>query len=216
MYLGVIPARGGSKGIPRKNITNIAGHPLIAWTIKDALDSKLLDKFVVSSEDCEILETAKSYGAEVLRRPASLAEDATLSRDVIAHAIRELGHENVVLLQCTSPIRRATLIDRVIRAYEGGDFDSMSTGFEHLNYPPFGTEHRRQDLSTVFVNDGSVIVSKSEVVLGGSLFGKKLGTFVTTREENVDIDSEFDLFIADKILSDGLAKGWISPPVKVG
>jgi CMP-N-acetylneuraminic acid synthetase len=215
MYLGIIPARGGSKGIPRKNIKPIAGFPLIAWTIKDALESSLMDDFVVSSEDHEICEVAREYGAKVLERPAELAGDAVLSRDVVAHALRILGGDASVLLQCTSPVRRRGLIDGVIQAFKDGGQDSVSTGFDYLNYPPFGTEHRRQDLATVFVNDGSVIVSKRDVLLTGSLFGKNAGTYVTTREENVDIDSEFDFWLAEKVLEKGLSEGWITPPVKV-
>ncbi|MDR2406424.1 MAG: acylneuraminate cytidylyltransferase family protein [Deltaproteobacteria bacterium] len=215
MYLGVIPARGGSKGIPRKNIKLIAGHPLIAWTIKDALESKLMDSFVVSTEDKEIMEVAKSYGAKVLERPKELAEDEVLSRDVIAHALRVLDADIAVLLQCTSPIRREGLIDKVIKSFEGGDYDSVSTGYDYFNYPPFGTEHRRQDLKTVFVNDGSVIVARCENIFNDSLFGKKLGTYLTTREENVDIDADFDFFIAEKIIEKALTDGWMKEPVKI-
>ncbi|MDR2354179.1 MAG: acylneuraminate cytidylyltransferase family protein [Deltaproteobacteria bacterium] len=214
--MGVIPARGGSKGIPRKNIKLIAGHPLIAWTIKDAFASTLLDSFVVSTEDLEIMEVSKSYGAKILERPPQLALDDVLSRDVVAHAVRVLEADTAVLLQCTSPVRREGLIDKVIRAFQEENYDSMSTGFNYLNYPPFGTEHRRQDLNTVFVNDGSVIVSKAQNLFNDSLFGKKLGSYVTTREENVDIDSDFDFWLAEKILEKGLAEGWIKEPVKVG
>ncbi|MDR2199743.1 MAG: acylneuraminate cytidylyltransferase family protein [Deltaproteobacteria bacterium] len=215
MYLGIIPARGGSKGIPRKNIKLIAGHPLIAWTIKDALESRLMDSFVVSSEDREILEVAQSYGAPVLERPPQLAGDEVLTRDVLVHALRVLGGDAAVLLQCTSPARRPGRIDEVIKAFESAPYDSMSTGFDHLNYPPFGTEHRRQDLNTVFVNDGSIIVTKSDNLRRYSLFGENAGTFVTTREENVDIDAEFDFWLAEKILEKGIDDGWLKAPVRV-
>ena len=207
-YLGLIPARGGSKGVPRKNIRTICGHPLIAWTIGAALKSRYLDKVLVSTEDEEIAEISRSYGAEVLKRPAELAVDTALSRDVIAHALEATGSENSVLLQATSPIRSPGLIDRVIAGFEGGDWDSMATGFEYPLYPPHGVEHRRQDIEHVFVNDGSVIVSTRRTVFNRSLFGQKTGTLISSREENVDIDDEFDFWLAEKVLERVLAQGW--------
>jgi CMP-N-acetylneuraminic acid synthetase len=213
--LGIIPARGGSKGILRKNIKPIAGHPLIAWTIKAALDSKLLDRFVVSTEDDEIALVAKLYGADIAVRPKDLAKDDTSTKDVLTHTVRELGDANtlVVLLQATSPIRSQGLIDQTISAFGDGDYDSMATGGLQLQYPPHGTEHRRQDVKSVFVNDGSVIVLKAANLEKGTLFGQKAGTLITSREENVDIDEEFDFFVAEKILEKYLAEGRIKPPI---
>ncbi|UQZ89199.1 acylneuraminate cytidylyltransferase family protein [Deltaproteobacteria bacterium Smac51] len=213
-FLGIIPARGGSKGVPRKNIKPICGHPLIAWTIKAAQDSKLLDRVIVSTEDDEIAAISREYGAEVLPRPKELAEDTTISRDVIAHALFETGASHSVLLQATSPVRSPGLVDRVIEAFKSGDWDSMATGSDHPLYPPHGVEHRRQDIKYVFVNDGSVIVSTAETVLAGSLFGKKAGTLVTSREENVDIDEEFDFWLAEKVLERVLGQGWDICPAR--
>jgi CMP-N-acetylneuraminic acid synthetase len=200
MILGIIPARGGSKGIPRKNIKPMAGRPLIAWTIEAARQSRLLDRFVVSTEDAEIASAAREWGAEVLDRPRELAGDTVISRDVIRHALLAAGASVAVLLQPTSPVRDPGLIDRVIQAFQAGDYDSMATGFMYPLYPPHGQEHRRQDISWTFVNDGSVIVSTRETVLAGSLFGEKRGTLVTDREQNVDIDEEFDFWLAEQIL----------------
>src|SRR4051812_20547181 len=111
-FLGVIPARGGSKGIPRKNIKMIAGKPLIAWTIEAAKKSKLMDRFVVSTEDAEIAQIARKYGADVLDRPKSLATDTATGISVIQHAVSVFDPKNVVLLQPTSPIRSKGLIDQ--------------------------------------------------------------------------------------------------------
>lgn len=214
-FLGIIPARGGSKGVPRKNIKLIGGHPLIAWTIQAARESKLLDRVIVSTEDREIAAISRAYGAEVLDRPTELAVDTALSRDVIAHALEATGAANSVLLQATSPIRSPRLIDRVIEAFQGGIWDSMSTGQEHPLYPPHGVEHRRQDIKYVFVNDGSVIVSTRATVLNRSLFGERAGTLVTSREENVDIDDEFDFWLAEKVLERVLTQGWAIEPQPV-
>ncbi|MDR3152710.1 MAG: acylneuraminate cytidylyltransferase family protein [Deltaproteobacteria bacterium] len=212
MILGVIPARGGSKGIPRKNIKPVCGHPLIAWTIQAAAASRLLTAYAVSTEDDEIASLAARYGAPVLERPAVLAEDAAVSREVVVHALRILGGDAAVLLQPTSPVRRPGLIDRVISMFGSGGWDSVATGFETLSYPPHGIEHRRQDIRKVFVNDGSVIVTRAEILYNESLFGEKAGTFVTSREENVDIDEEFDFWLAGKVLEKAMEEGWMTPP----
>ncbi|MDR1045511.1 MAG: acylneuraminate cytidylyltransferase family protein [Candidatus Adiutrix sp.] len=215
-YLGIIPARGGSRGVPRKNIKSLCGHPLIAWTIRAAAEARLLDDFVVSTEDEEIAAVSRDYGARVLRRPQELAADETISRDVIAHVLEATGARRAVLLQPTSPVRSPGLPDRVIGAFKAGPWDSMATGFEQLVYPPHGVEHRRQDIKSVFVNDGSVIVSTRETVLGGSLFGRRAGTLVVSREENVDIDDEFDFWLAEKVLERALALGWDIEPRRAG
>ncbi|MDR1038808.1 MAG: acylneuraminate cytidylyltransferase family protein [Deltaproteobacteria bacterium] len=212
MIVGVIPARGGSKGIPRKNIKPICGHPLLAWTVQAAAASKLLFSYAVSTEDAEIAAIAEIYGAPVLKRPPELAGDEVLSREVVAHALRTLGGDAAVLLQPTSPVRRPGLVDNVIEAFQSGDWHSMSTGYDSWLYPPHGTEHRRQDIGTVFVNDGSVICTMAEVVFSGSLFGERAGTLVTSREENVDIDGEYDFWLAEKLLDKAISEGWLTPP----
>ncbi|MDR3038744.1 MAG: acylneuraminate cytidylyltransferase family protein [Candidatus Adiutrix sp.] len=214
-YLGLIPARGGSKGVPRKNIRPLAGHPLIAWTIRAALNAHKLDRVVVSTEDREIAAIAEAYGAEVLLRPPHLATDEALSRDVIAHALTGLGAEHSVLLQPTSPLRSPGLVDMVITAFEDGYFDSLATGFQHPLYPPHGVEHRRQDLRYVFVNDGSVVLSTRATVEAGSLFGARAGTLVTSRQENVDIDTEFDFWLAGQVVTWALGQGWDIEPRRV-
>ncbi|MDR1546045.1 MAG: acylneuraminate cytidylyltransferase family protein [Deltaproteobacteria bacterium] len=213
MILGVIPARGGSKGIPRKNVKPLLGVPLVAWTIKSAQSATSLDRFVVSTEDPEIAAVAAKYGAEVLERPPELAGDEALSREVVAHALRTLGGDAAVLLQPTSPLRRPGRIDMTVNDFLKGGWDSMATGFLQLQYPPHGVEHRRQDIVSVFVNDGSVIVSDRAVIESGSLFGTRAGTLVTSREENVDIDDEFDFDVAEHIAAKAVKEGWLSLPV---
>ena len=204
--LGIIPARGGSKGVPRKNIKTICGRPLIAWTIEAAQKSRLLDRFVVSTEDAEIAAVALEWGAEVLDRPPELAEDAVISREVIRHVLEVTGASVSVLLQPTSPIRDDDLIDNCIRKFLENGYDSLATGFMNPQYPPHGQEHRRQDISDSFVNDGSVVISTRETIMAGSLFGQKAGILVTDREQNVDIDDEFDFWLADRVLERRLAQ----------
>ena len=129
MILGITPARGGSKGIPRKNIKVLSGKPLIAWTIEAAKESKKIDRYVVSTEDEEIAEISRKCGADVIARPQELATDETTTISVIQHAIEQIPCDVVVLLQATSPIRRPRLIDECVREFKDNDYDSLATGF---------------------------------------------------------------------------------------
>src|SRR3989338_7231045 len=129
MILGIIPARGGSKAIPRKNIKMIAGKPLIAWTIESAKRSSLLDNFVVSTEDKEIAEISKKYGAEVVVRPDELATDEATTLSVLQHVLSVIESDTVVLLQPTSPVRDTNLIDKCIRRFRERGADTLATGF---------------------------------------------------------------------------------------
>jgi N-acylneuraminate cytidylyltransferase len=115
--LAVIPARGGSKGVPRKNLRDVAGRPLIAWTIAAARGSSHIDRLVLSSDDEEIMETARRHGCDVpFRRPAELATDEADSMAVVMHAVETLAerYDYVVLLQPTSPLRASADIDGAI------------------------------------------------------------------------------------------------------
>jgi CMP-N-acetylneuraminic acid synthetase len=207
MILGIIPARGGSKGVPRKNLRPICGRPLIAWTIDAAKNSNRLDRFVVSTEDAEIKAVAQGLGAEVLDRPEELAGDAVLSWEVLKHALEATGAQVSVLLQPTSPVRDDDLIDRAIEAFLADPaLDSLATGYEQPIYPPHGQDHRRQDISSRFVNDGSIVVTKRRAIEAGGLFGQKAGTMVTDKEQNIDIDDEFDLWLSEKVLERRLLK----------
>lgn len=116
-FLAIIPARGGSKGVPRKNIRNLAGKPLIAWTIEEAKKSKYINRVILSSDDNEIIEIAKNYNCEVpFVRPKNIAEDNTPGIDPVLHAIKQCpGYDYVVLLQPTSPLRTVEDIDGCIR-----------------------------------------------------------------------------------------------------
>lgn len=203
MILGITPARGGSKGIPRKNIKKIAGKPLIAWTIEAAKKSSLLDRYVVSTEDREIARIAEDCGAEVLSRPASLAADNVSTLSVLQHAVRQIPCDTVVLLQATSPVRSKGLIDECIKEFIKKDLDSLATGFI-CKYQEYGhSECRRQDIKGFFYDDGNVYVIKADLIKNGDRYGNKLGRKITSRPENMDIDDEFDFWLAQKILEDG-------------
>src|SRR5712691_1233000 len=112
MILGIIPARGGSKGIPRKNLRPLLGKPLLAWSVEAAKESRRLDAFAVSTEDREIARVARQYGADVIERPPELASDEASTLAVLQHALKVRPADVLVLLQPTSPIRDRELVDR--------------------------------------------------------------------------------------------------------
>jgi len=200
--LGITPARGGSKSIYKKNINPLAGKPLIAWTIEAALQSKLLNEYLVSTEDSEISAVAKKYGAHVLDRPKELATDEATSLSVLQHVLKNKPADIVVLLQCTSPVREAGLIDRCIQQFLDSHADSLATGFVCKHYEWGTYSARRQHLEGWFHDDGSVYVTKAECIHTGALWGEKKEHFITTREQNFEIDDEFEFWLNEKILDD--------------
>jgi CMP-N,N'-diacetyllegionaminic acid synthase len=214
--LAVIPARGGSKGLPRKNIVDLAGKPLIAWTIEASLNSKYINKTIVSSDDKEILDISSDYGAEIIKRPLSLASDTTNSESVVKHAIDHLEKQGevfdiVILLQPTSPLRdyrdinnafekmiasnasaiiSVTEIDRkILKAFKKNSSGFLSA-VSNKNY----SFMRRQDLPQVFMPNGAIyIVSKNIFMESNSFFTDKTSYFSMPLEKSIDIDSKDDL-----------------------
>ncbi len=151
MILGITPARGGSKGIARKNIKPLLGKPLLAWTIEAAKASRLLDRYIVSTEDPEIASVAEQWGAEVVIRPHNLATDNATTLSVLQHVVSIIPADIVVLLQATSPIRDESLIDRCIRQFLSAETDSLATGFicKYIEYG--GNNLCRQDIEGFFM-----------------------------------------------------------------
>jgi len=206
MILGITPARGGSKGIPRKNIRELYGKPLIAWTIEAAKRSKLLDRYVVSTEDREIAEVAKRYGAEMIPRPPELATDEATTLSVLQDVLKKIDADIVVVLQATSPIRNDGLIDHCIKRFIDTGADSLATGFI-CKYVEYGKQNlRRQDIKGFFYDDGNVYVIRADLIRKGGRFGKKIERVILDREQNIDIDDEFDFWLAEQVLKKRLAK----------
>lgn len=201
MILGVIPARGGSKGIPGKNIKMLAGKPLIAWTIEAAHKSKLMDKFVVSTEDKRIKKVVEDLGAEVVDRPKELAKDETSTQNVLEYIVRQLPNVDVVVvLQVTCPIRNESLIDDCIAEFQQSGADSLATGFK-CHYRPYGSpEQNRQDIPGFFYDDGNIYIIKADLLRNNDRYGKKHELVYLDREQNIDIDDEFDFWLAEKVM----------------
>ncbi|HNX77390.1 MAG TPA: acylneuraminate cytidylyltransferase family protein [Candidatus Rifleibacterium sp.] len=232
--IAIIPARGGSKGIPRKNLVSLAGKPLIAHSILHAQQSSLIQRVIVSSEDEEILETARAFGAETpFVRPKALAEDHVLDLPVFQHALHWLKeHEHyqpdiVVHLRPTAPFRKDGWIDEAITSLESNpDADSIRSvskpdkhpyrmftikpdGFLH---PIMQHEHpmpyllRRQDLPDVYFYNCVIDVTRYQTIIEkDSMTGDKIFPYVMNPDEVWDIDSLQDLEIG-KILFSGLLK----------
>jgi len=219
-FLAIIPARGGSKGVPRKNIRLLAGKPLIAWTIEEAKKSKYIDRLILSSEDEEIIDVAKDWGCEVpFKRPNELALDDTPGVDPVIHAINTLPekYDYVCLLQPTSPLRKVEHIDGCIEKCINNNADSCVSVTEvdkhpywmyELNkteilVPLFDDEKltRRQDAEKVYVLNGAIYIAKSDFILNEKSFvGENTSAFVMDKISSLDIDSIEDFYFADFLL----------------
>lgn len=200
MILGITPARGGSKTIPHKNIRMIAGKPLLGWTIEAALTSKLLDRYVVSTENKRIAKIARSFKAEVVDRPARLATDKATTLSVIQDLLQKIPADIVVILQCTSPVREPGLIDRCIRTFLKTKVDSLATGFVCKLYEWGTYSARRQQLKGWFHDDGNVYVTKASLIREGRLWGEKRHCLAISKEQNFEIDDDFDFWLNEQIL----------------
>jgi CMP-N-acetylneuraminic acid synthetase len=200
VILAVTPARGGSKGVPRKNLRLVMGKPLIAWTIEAALAARRIDRYVVSTEDDEIATVARRCGAEVLHRPATLAADEVDTLTVLQHALTEVPADTLVLLQATSPVRDVGLVDRCIERFVQEGADSLATGFVCTQTAYGSNVRRRQDIGGFFCDDGNVYVMRADLVRAGDRYGSTIERMVLDRDQNVDIDDAFDLWLAERVL----------------
>ncbi|MCS3638172.1 cytidylyltransferase domain-containing protein [Salinibacter ruber] len=211
--LGVILARGGSKGLPRKNVRDLAGKPLIAWTIEAGHESEYLDRLILSSDDEEIMSVAEEYGCEVpFQRPTELAQDDTPSMDALLHALEQVeSHDYVVLLQPTTPLRTAEDIDTTIaRCHRNGGIPCVTV--TETDKPPqwmhtLRDDHklepvlerdeavnRRQDAPETYVLNGAVFVARSGWLRRRETFhGDETVAHVMPSERSVDVDTKLDL-----------------------
>jgi N-acylneuraminate cytidylyltransferase/CMP-N,N'-diacetyllegionaminic acid synthase len=226
--LAVIPARGGSKGVPRKNLRLLAGKPLIAWTIEAALGAPSLRRVIVSTDDPEIAQVARRWGADVpFRRPSALARDETPGIEPVLHAVEWLAQhggyqpDEVLLLQPTSPLRTARDIEAAIRLGRQTNADavvSVTPVHEHPYWtkqlepdgrltscaPPEEAGLRRQELPPRYVVNGAIYLVRSSVLLAAHTFyTERTYGYVMPRERSLDIDTSWDFRLAELVLQNG-------------
>lgn len=224
--IAIIPARGGSKEIPHKNVRNLCDKPLIAWTIEQGLKCKYLDKIIVSTDDHHISEISKQFGAQVpFLRPKEISKDDSSTVDAVIHAlnyyeINKYKVDIVVILQPTSPLRTSEDISMALKIFfENKDADSV-VSVSKCNHSPywslkienkflkanFGDKYlnlRRQDLPDLFLPNGAIYISsKNNIQKNKGFFGKRTMPYVMPYERSIDIDSIIDLKLAEILLGE--------------
>jgi CMP-N,N'-diacetyllegionaminic acid synthase len=210
--LALIAARGGSKGLPRKNVLQAGGKPLIAWTIEAALNSRVVSQVVLSSDDDEIIAAAKAWGCTVpFRRPDHLASDTATSMDVVLHAIDEVpGFDYVMLLQPTSPLRTALDIDaafEILKAEHAPSCVSVTEAEQspywmyrldersklHCLLPADSMAQRRQDLPSVYILNGAIYIARIDWLRRKKSFvTDETVAYVMNQHNSLDIDTPED------------------------
>ena len=222
--IAVVPARGGSRGIPHKNIAPLAGQPLIAYTLAAAKAAQSLDRVVVSTDDADIAEVCRSLGAEVLMRPSELADDRATTHAVLLHVVEALAADGyhpdaVMTLQPTSPLRTARHIDEAAAMFAANpEADSLVScvPVPHV-YHPFSAMRlkkdgclepfvdapqptRRQDKEPAYARNGAAVYITRTERLADYIFGGRLIPYLMSAEDSIDIDCPDDLVVAERQL----------------
>ncbi|BDR87040.1 acylneuraminate cytidylyltransferase family protein [Clostridium tetani] len=224
--IAIIPARGGSKGVKRKNLKELGDKPLINWTIEEAKKSKYIDKVIVSTEDNEIREVAEKSRTCVIKRPMELALDNSLTIDSIVYTLDKLKKEKyipnyVVLLQCTSPFRTSRHIDEAIEFFNDNKekADSLISVVLEKDVPYWLKSiddngflkdfikydkkkfNKRQDFEKIYRLNGSIYIAKTDKIYKNESFeSEKTISYVMDEKSSIDIDTEEDFEYAEFIL----------------
>jgi len=224
--LAIIPARGGSKGVPKKNIKLLGKKPLIEYTIHDAKQSKLLTQIIVSTDDEEIAITAEIAGCKPpFIRPSEIAKDSSTSLELVQHAITFFENQNiffdaVCLLQPTTPFREIGFIDKAIEQFISSNadclisvlpipqeynphwaFEEIENGILKIATGEDSIIPRRQELPKAYHRDGSIYITKTEVIKKGSLYGKSIAYIESNPQYYVNIDTMKDWEMAENLLT---------------
>jgi len=218
--LSIIPARGGSKGIPGKNIKKINGKPLLYYTINASLKSKFISKTIVSTDDVKIEKIAKKNGAEIIIRPKKLANDSAQIEPTIEHVLKELRNKGgyvpdvIILLQNTSPLRESKHIDNAFQQFKRKKLDSiLSASISHqfiwrtkkgiakpFNYDP-NQRLNRQEISKEFKENGAIYITKYQNFMKSKCrISGKTGIFEMYEHQSFEVDSKMDLAIIEFLL----------------
>lgn len=214
--IAIIPARGGSKGIPEKNIKSLNDKPLIHYTIEAALESSEINEVIVSTDDEKISDVAANAGAKIpFRRPAELAEDESATEPVVRHSLNNMDgeFEQFVLLQPTSPLRTATHVTEALRRFHSQSVQSLisvvpthayrwvrtADGAQQVNYD--GERARRQDKTPEYEENGAIYVTNCEAFLQTeNLTAGQTELYKMDERSSVDIDEPYDLWLAEQIM----------------
>lgn len=215
MIVAIIPARGGSKRLPRKNILPFGGRPLISWSIAAAKACPSIDQVWVTTEDQEIAAISAQCGAKVVCRPHSLACDDTSTFDVVKHCLKELRErglkvDTVIVMQPTNPLRPVSFIEEAILCFMSKDCDSLisvsqrplKTGHIHDGYfyPSYEFGQQSRLMSALTYENGLLYITKSTLVGGGTFLGDQVYAYLTPRPfDEVDIDDADDFLVGEAI-----------------
>jgi CMP-N-acetylneuraminic acid synthetase len=215
-FLAIIPARGGSKRLPRKNVLNLNGKPLIVWSIEAGLKSKYIDRVIVSSDDKEILDVSRDCGVDIIKRPNNLASDTATTFDAIKHTIKNVEkYDYVVLLQATSPLRNEKHIDGAIELLQSKHSNAVVSVCKMDHSPLLSNilddslsmrnflkdnvfNKRSQDLEKYYRLNGAIYICETDKLLKEESFFLKdnIFAFKMDRQNSIDIDEEIDFLMA--------------------
>jgi len=227
--VAIIPARGGSRGVPRKNLRSLAGKPLLWYIVQAAKGAELIDLVVVSTEDAEIADFANTLGVRVLRHPACLSTDTSPSFGVVQWALSHLNARGInpaicVLLRATSPFCQSFDIDTALRLLDSNErFDSIVSvnlvvgihpvklkrlspdGTLRDAFEPEGsTPTRRQELDPLYQRNAAIYASRSEIIRSGKLWGPNCLGYVMPEERSININTEFQFGVASLLMREVL------------
>lgn len=211
MSCAVILARGGSKQIPKKNIIDILGYPMIYYSISAA---KACDRIIVSTDSDEIGEIAKSYKAEYFKRDPKYAQDTSSSEDALLEVCESINDDVIVFIQPTSPLLLHTDIESALNIFNQNSYDSLFSCYKEHWLPRWtdsseylwdkNSRPRRQDVQELYVENGAFYISKRKNILESKLrYSGKIGKYIMPYSRSFQVDTEDDLFIIRAILKEG-------------
>lgn len=214
--LAIIPARGGSKGIPKKNIRLMNGKPLIAYSINIAQKSKYITDIFVSTDSDEIAEVAMEYGAKIIKRDESLSSDLVTLDPVIFHAknyaekVQNKQYDIVITLQPTSPLLTVSTLDKAIKYFIENNYDTVISVINkpHLSWgmsdnkiiPLYKQRKNRQELPAQYFETGAFLIAKGNVVCEDTRIGKNVSVFEVPEKESIDIDNKNDWILTENLM----------------
>lgn len=216
--ISLIPARGGSQGIKKKNLFSFNKKPLLYYTVSSSLECHKIDRTILSTDDPEIALYAEKLGAEVIKRPKKLASNSAKLEPVIKHTLEYLKRKEnyipdiIILLQNTSPLRNSKHIDEALKKLFRNNYDSLLSGYKShqffwkknrngvrpVNYDP-RKRPNRQNMKNQFIENGAIYITKTSSFFKSKCrISGKIGIYEMPKEQSIDIDTNLDLYLAEK------------------